>query len=357
MYAANIDKNEAGQRFDKYLKKLLKNAPDSFLYKMLRKKNITLNGKKADGKEILKLADEVKIFFSDETFEKFSGFLPAPPSDNMQSHVNFLEEQSEINVVNESELQEYLKAFQTFGDLEIVYEDEHILIINKPAGILTQKANINDLSLNEWMIGYLLHHNVITPETFRTFKPSICNRLDRNTSGMVICGKTLPGIQRMNAMIKDRSLHKYYQCIVFGLLPEKEGHLQGYLYKKQAHNTVEVYKTFDEVPEEWKDKVAFIDTKYQVIRSNHNLSLLEVELITGKTHQIRAHLSSIGHPLVGDGKYCNKTTARLSKEYKVKGQLLHAYKLEFPFIEGELQALSQKTIYCTLPALFDKILL
>lgn len=349
MYVARIDGNEAGQRFDKYLKKLLKNAPDSFIYKMLRKKNITLNGKKADGKEQLQLADEVKVFFADETFEKFSGFKPAASCTATVTATDM--------PANNGDIEEFMVAYHDLGQLPIVYEDEHVMIINKPSGVLTQKADIKDISLNEWMIGYLLDKKIITAETLHTFKPSICNRLDRNTSGMVICGKTLQGIQQMNAVIKDRSLHKYYQCVVFGRLPEEEGHLQGYLYKKQAHNTVEVYRTLDEVPAEWKDKAAFIDTRYKVLKSNDKLSMLEVELITGKTHQIRAHLSSIGHPLVGDGKYGNKATARMSKEYKIKGQLLHAYRLEFPVFEGELSALSGKTIYCEAPDIFDKILL
>lgn len=346
MYMAQIDSNEAGQRFDKYLKKLLKNASDSFIYKMLRKKNITLNGKKADGKEQLQLNDEVKVFFADETFEKFSGFKPVTGTD-----------ESAADSTETEDVLEFLTAYKELGQFSIVYEDENIMIINKPSGILTQKADIKDMSLNEWMIGYLLEKRTITAESLRTFKPSICNRLDRNTSGMVICGKTLQGIQKMNAIIKDRSLHKYYQCVVFGQLPEKTGHLQGYLYKKQAHNTVEVYRTLDEVPVEWKDKAAFIDTKYKVLQSNQKFSLLEVELITGKTHQIRAHLSSIGHPLVGDGKYGNKATARISKEYKIKGQLLHAYRLEFPVLNGELENLSEKTICCAAPEIFDKILL
>lgn len=349
MYMTQIDSNEAGQRFDKYLKKLLKNAPDSFIYKMLRKKNITLNGKKADGKEQLQLNDEVKVFFADETFEKFSGFKP----------VTVVKESAPCkdDISQMEDVAAFLTAYRELGQFSIVYEDDNIIIINKPSGILTQKADIKDMSLNEWMIGYLLEHGSITAESLHTFKPSICNRLDRNTSGMVVCGKSLQGIQTMNAIIKDRSLHKYYQCVVFGTLPEKEGHLQGYLYKKQAHNTVEVYRTLEEVPAEWKEKAAFIDTKYKVIKCNQKLSLLEVELITGKTHQIRAHLSSIGHPLVGDGKYGNKATARMSREYKIKGQLLHAYRLEFPVLNGELENLSEKTICCVAPEIFDKILL
>lgn len=340
MYESKINANEAGQRFDKYLKKLLKNANDSFIYKMLRKKNITLNSKKADGKETLSVGDEIKVFFADETFEKFSGIAVQ-------------------NIVTGIDTQEFENAFKSLSKekIEIVYEDDNTLILNKPSGVLTQKSNKNDISLNEWMIGYLLDSQVLSSEDLQTFKPSICNRLDRNTSGMVICGKSLLGIQTLNAMIKDRSLHKYYRCIVHGTFDQPIGHLTGYLYKKEAHNTVEVYKEESLIPEEYRSKAAFIDTRYEVIASNDQFSMLEVELVTGKTHQIRAHLSSIGHPLLGDGKYGTKKSCKTAKEMHIPFQLLHAYKLVFPTLDGEFKELSEKTIYCDMPAIYNRIIL
>ena len=160
MISTRITTNEAGQRFDKYLKKLLKDAPDSFIYKMLRKKNIVLNGKKAYGKERLCLDDEVKLFLADGTFEKFGGKSAYCPFD----------------------ITPYEQAYHELNDLSIIYEDDNILIVNKPAGILSQKSKPEDVSINEWLTGYLLFSKCITAETLSTFKPSVCNRLDRNTS-------------------------------------------------------------------------------------------------------------------------------------------------------------------------------
>ncbi|MBO5033815.1 MAG: RluA family pseudouridine synthase [Lachnospiraceae bacterium] len=334
MILTNITSNEAGQRFDKYLKKLLKDAPDSFIYKMLRKKNIILNGKKADGKEILCGHDEVKLFLSDDTFQKFSGNTTSSSPETLP----------------------YEQAYAALKTLDIVYEDEHVLVVNKPSGVLSQKANPADISVNEWLIGYLLTHKKLTPDSLLTFKPSICNRLDRNTSGMVVCGKTLAGSQYMNRIIKDKSLQKYYYCLVWGTVAINE-RITGYLYKDTRQNKVTVYKREADIPESRKKEADFIDTSVHSVREGKHLTMLEVQLFTGKTHQIRAHLASIGHPILGDMKYGDEAANRKYVRKDVKNQMLHAHKLIFPVnSEQHFAQLSGKVLECPPPAIFQNLL-
>lgn len=311
-----IKKNQAGQRLDKFLHKLLPEAGNGFLYKMLRKKNITLNGKKADGKELLAENDIVKLFFADETFEKFSGQLQ----------------------------NDYEAAYHKIKGVHVVYEDDNILVANKPAGILSQKAAPTDISLNEWFIGYLLAENKITTQELQTFKPSICNRLDRNTSGLVLCGKSLVGSQQLSAWIKDRSLRKFYRTLVNGRILEDK-RISGYLHKDSKINKVTVRSDFFEGSSP-------IETAYHVLEVYDNHTLLEVELITGKTHQIRAHLASIGHPLLGDAKYDD---IYRNKMPRLSHYLLHAYRLEMPEDTGELPNLSQKIFLADPPKEFKQI--
>jgi 23S rRNA pseudouridine955/2504/2580 synthase len=335
MELIKITNNEAGQRFDKYLKKLLKEAPDSFIYKMLRKKNIVLNGKKSDGREILSIGDEVKLFLADETFEKFSG----KASNN-----------------SDNELLQYTKAYKKLSVLHIIYEDDNILIVNKPSGVLSQKAKPEDISVNEWLIGYMLTNNIITKDTLATFKPSICNRLDRNTSGMVACGKTLAGSQYLSSIIKDKSLEKYYYCLVAGEV-DIDKSISGYLYKDEAKNKVTIYQNENDIPASIKDKAEFIDTAFKTVKVVNLMTLLEVQLFTGKTHQIRAHLSSIGHPIIGDTKYGNE---KINKEYSkqgVKYQLLHAHKLVFPKCTKEdFRNTSELVLECDMPEIFNQLM-
>ena len=218
MKEIKISSHDASQRFDKYLKRLLPEMGTSFMYKMLRKKNITLNGKKATGSELLVEGDTVKCFFSDETFDKFSG-----------------KSTTGIESKSQNVLSEYTTAFNNLKGIVILYEDEHILLLDKPAGILSQKAKPEDVSLNEWMISYLLDSGFISEESLRHFKPSVCNRLDRNTSGLVICGKTLLGSREMSRILKDRSLQKFYRTYVHGHL-EGEKTLEAYHNKNTKSN-------------------------------------------------------------------------------------------------------------------------
>lgn len=302
-----IGSNEAGQRFDKYLKKLLCNAPQSFLYKMLRKKNIVLNGKKADGTEKLSSGDAVKLFLAEDTIEKFS--------DNQKVFTDFMK------------LQKLGSTSVAGGDeLCVIYEDADVLIINKPSGMLSQKAKNTDLSANEQILAYLAAKGELTEEMMHTFKPSVCNRLDRNTSGILIAGKTLTGLQEMSAALRERTIKKYYRCIVKGEVKDY-CFIKGWIRKDTKQNKVMVYTG---KPLEETEGLQEIETEYKPIFCKNGYSELEVHLITGRTHQIRAHLSSIGHPIVGDVKYGNRTINQLFlKNAGVHSQLLHAYRLTF----------------------------
>ncbi len=311
-----IQENEAGQRLDKYLSKLLKEAPKSFFYKMMRKKNIVLNGKKASGNEKLEEGDAIRFYLSDETFEKFAG-------------------SSEV--------------VRAVCKLEVIYEDHDIILINKPAGMLSQPDKTGEASLVEYLIGYLLENQTLTEENLSTFKPSVCNRLDRNTSGIIAAGKSLAGLQELSVLFHERTLQKYYLCLVEGVI-KKADHMKGYLRKDDKCNKVMV--------QEEKDIEALpIETKYEPLGDNGKLTLLKVQLITGRPHQIRAHLSSIGHPIIGDRKYGNKKTNRIYGErYHLEHQLLHAYRLDVPEIAGRLNRLSGQTFTAGVPGLFLGIL-
>lgn len=334
MQSNSIGPNEAGQRFDKYLHKYLPQASSGFLYKMLRKKNIILNGNKAEGKEILKQGDEVKLFLSDETLLKFSSLAEGgePPQ---KAEAQFAE------------------AYRKLSGINVCYEDKHVLILNKPAGILSQKAAPQDSSLNEWMIGYLLHQSSISEHELNTFRPSVCNRLDRNTSGLVLCGKTLAGTQALSWLVRERYVGKYYRTIVKGTVTESS-HIEGFLNKNRQNNTVTVKKT----AQPSTDTDDYIQTAYCPLLAAGGYTALEVELITGKTHQIRAHLASIGHPLIGDGKYGDKAVNDFfRKKYHLMNQLLHAYRLEFPMsgLPEALDGLKGTRVTAPLPDYFQSV--
>ena len=272
-----IRSDEAGQRLDKYLKKLMPEAGTGFLYKMLRKKNIDLNGAKSDGSTILSAGDHVRIFFSDETYEKMRG--------------------ARADVAKKDDLH-----------LKIILETADVLFINKPAGILSQGSEKGQISIND-----VLRQQYSNTDS--TYTPSVCNRLDRNTSGLLLAAKTYAGSRLISDLIKTHSVRKKYLAIVEGEMTG-EGMLKGYLIKDHEKNIVSIKGNGNP-----KDAVS---TGYKVLGKHDGYSLVEVELITGKSHQIRAHLSSIGHPLAGDIKYGGHPYK--GKKY----QMLHAWKLVLP---------------------------
>lgn len=322
-----IGSNEAGQRLDKYLKKILPNASSGFLYKMLRKKNITCNKAKMTGREQVKKGDKIQVFFSEETLQKFM-----QDSEVLQAEY------------------ELLKGLP-MKEIQVVYEDEDILVADKPYNMLSQKAKENDFSANEYLLGYLIRSGSLELEAFTSFRPSVCNRLDRNTTGLLLMGKSLKGSQMLSQALKERTIRKFYRALVVGEVKER-AHLSGYLRKDERTNKVEILnsdvETSPDNPHEGEQSASYIETAYEPVAYRNGVTELEIHLITGRTHQIRAHLASIGHPIIGDMKYGDeKVNHDYYEEYHVTHQLLHAFRLEFP--DG-------RAFVAPLPKLFDFIM-
>lgn len=289
MKEITINKNDAGQRLDKFLLKTFKNLPPSLMYKAIRKKNIKLNSKRCQPDSKLELGDTLAIYINDE----------------------FLEETYSK--------EEFLRAPRK---LDVIYEDENILLINKKPGLIVHPdKNYHFDSLVARLQHYLYKKGEYNPQNENSFVPALVNRIDRNTGGIVIAAKNAETLRILNQKMKQRELKKFYLCIACGKFEKKADILTAYLEKDEKHNKVRIYK-------EPREGAKIIKTKYSVIAEISNFSLLEVELLTGRTHQIRAHLSFEGHPLLGDIKYGNP---RANKEKGYTRQALYSYKLKFDF--------------------------
>ncbi len=309
MVEVNIKDIDAGQRLNKYLMKYLSSAPSSFIYKMLRKKNIVLNGKKAKGDEIIASGDSIKLYLSDET-------------------INSFRTESKKAVVANGALSKNKDWVTNLSKkLNVLYEDNDIMAVHKESGILSQKADKNDYSINEAIVDYIsnndrYHHS-------DTFKPSVCNRLDKNTSGIILAGITLKGSQYLSRALKDRSLDKFYFTIVKGDFCERLT-CMAYIIKDSAKNLSKVIS--EQEYNELKDEKNFnpkdysqIMTEFIPLSSNKDSTLLKIKLITGKSHQIRAHLKYLGYPMAGDVKYGIKSyNSYMKDKYKLSTHLLHA---------------------------------
>lgn len=294
MIEVKIDKNLTNLRVDKAIRKILPYASTAFICKMVRKKNITLNHKKTEISEKTNEGDILQFYFSDETFGK----LKTEPTKETDSNTEPLSSE--------------------FSDLEILYEDEDMILFMKPAGLLSQKSANSDYSANDWVLS---HWKKNSSDVNYTFRPSVVNRLDRNTSGIMAAGLSLKGLQTLSDLFKNHTLTKNYYALVFGKAKE-HAFLTGYLQKDNAENTVIIA----EAPVE---NASLIKTEYKLLTYDEKLdmSLLKVTLLTGKSHQIRAHLSSVSLPIVGDPKYGD---VRKNKSLHIKGQCLHAYEMVFP---------------------------
>ena len=289
MKELTVGANDAGQRLDRFVSKAVPLLPDSLLQKYIRLKRIKLGGKRCERGTRLQAGDVIQLYINDEFFDK-------PKPDNA-----------------------YLTVAAT--KLHIVYEDENILLVDKRPGVAVHPHDGAEYgkTLIDHIQAYLYAKREWRPREENAFTPALCNRIDRNTGGIVIAAKNAEALRILNQKIKDRELEKKYLCIVRGTPKPAEGRLEGYIFKDAKENRVYVTKT----PQPGSKTAV---TLYKTLQSRNGLSLVECELITGRTHQIRAQMAAAGWPLLGDGKY-----GKLDKRYDRKYQALYAYSLRFCF--------------------------
>ena len=315
MRTLEIGKNDANQRLDKFLQKRFKTMPKAMMYMYIRKKCVKLNGKKCDIDSRLHEGDVLTFYIKDEFFEQ-----------------------------SEQKSYEFMKAPAKF---DIVYEDENILLIDKKPGVIVHPDKSYHFdSLVSRVQHYLYEKGEYDPALENSFAPALANRIDRNTGGLVLAAKNAAALRILNEKIKNREVTKLYKCIAVGRMPKKSDTLTAYLRKDSDKNKVFISKT--PAPDAKK-----IVTKYRELGFKDGLSLLEIDLLTGRTHQIRAQLSAVGHPLLGDGKY--GTNAVNKKFGGYKKQCLYAFSVTFDFESdgGVLEYLNKKT-FSTTDVWFEK---
>lgn len=305
MTEITIQKNDAGQRADRFLSKAYPNLKTTLVCKLMRKKRIKLNGAKTEPNVILKEGDVIRFYLSDELLAK----------ETLNSGVvDFRDISPEISVI---------------------YEDENILLIDKPVGLVVHEDNDNspDTLINR-VLSYLYQKCEYDPERENSFVPALVNRIDRNTSGIVIAAKNAEALRVLNQKVRDREIRKLYLCAVIGTPKPESATMTAYLKKISDENRVMI-------SDKKQDGFLTIKTKYRILESKGDFSLVEVDLLTGRTHQIRAHFAHIGHPLLGDGKYGDNA---VNKRYHAKTQALCSYRLIFKFTTdaGSLEYLNGK---------------
>lgn len=283
-----VNRNDAGQRLDRFVLKAVPRLPQSMMYKAIRNKRIKLNGRRAEISSRLCEGDTVQMYLNDEFFDS----------------------------VPETEF------MSVSSSLNIIYEDKNIMLLDKKNGMVVHEDDDNtaDTLINR-VKHYLYDKGEYDPNAENSFAPALCNRLDRNTGGIVIAAKNAESLRILNQKIRDREIEKYYLCVTVGVPPKRADTITAYLEKDSASNTVKV-------TDRKSGTNKTIVTSYRIIRDNGSLALVEIKLGTGRTHQIRAHMAYIGCPLLGDGKY---GINRINREYKVKTQALYSYRLKFAF--------------------------
>lgn len=316
MKEIKITESEQGQRLDKYLMKLFNQAPKSFIYKMLRKKRIKFNGGKSEGADILKSGDIITLYLGDDTMNSF---------------------------MSEKTVSVTRKRF------DVIFEDENIIIMNKPVGLLShpEKDSDNDTLIDE-MLFYLKTKGEYEPSKTSTFTPALCNRLDRNTGGIVLGAKNLAATQALNEVIAEGGVDKYYLTMVKGIISSPTEFV-GFLVKDGSKNKVTVLKRETEGAKK-------IITKVKPLAHSGNFTLLEVELVTGRSHQIRAHLKAMGYPVIGDRKYGDdRVNSYFKEKFALSNQFLFAYRVRFNVKKGILGYLDGKEFSAEPLGTFKKI--
>ena len=301
-----IKKEEEGQTLEKFVKKVLSEAPLSFIYKLFRKKDVKVNGHWQDKKYIISSGEEVSIYITDSQLEEFKRQVESKQVEDISNW--------------------------------IIYEDENILLINKPRGVLVQKNSENSNALDEMVISYLINKGEYDPNRNLGYKPAPAHRLDRNTAGIVVFGKNIATLRYLSEAFNDKSvISKRYLALVKGEI-DKDGEINAPLLKNSKSQRVSVSK-------EGKPSI----TKYKVVETFKGYTLLEVELLTGRTHQIRVHMAYINHPVVGDSKYGDyELNKLLESKYNFKNQFLEAYQLDFHKLNNPLKYLSGRSFKISL---------